>query len=182
VAALNEKHDAISSRAAEAAIIDQVIIDVSTARKSELLEIHQGWVASFDLEQKRILIQRFKGSTDDETRRILWGQLKTLIHEYIHTMAHTRWYDYLKTITDGAKRHTLLEGVAEYLTKIVWTNIDKTSIRTSVEGTYTSDGPIPDVNMYRAAEEAEPLVGIVGARNLFAAYFLGDVELIGGTV
>jgi hypothetical protein len=28
--------------------------------------------------------------------------------------------------------------------------------------------------------EAEQLVGIVGARNAFAAYFLGQVELIGG--
>lgn len=45
----------------------------------------------------------------------------------------------------------------------------------------TSAEPPPAYGGYAQAVEAEQVIGVVGASNMFAAYFLGEVELIGGS-
>jgi len=80
----------------------------------------------------------------------------------------------------------LREGATEYLTKTVLStvNYSDATLRKQVEGPYhdpgTAEAP-PSYGGYAQAVEAEQVVGVVGASNMYAAYFLGEIELIGGS-
>jgi hypothetical protein len=68
---------------------------------------------------------------------------------------------------------------------IVWATINTRDpvLRRAVEGPYfdpAASDPVPPLSTYPQAIDAEQMVGIVGIRNAFAAYLLGEVRLIGG--
>jgi hypothetical protein len=67
----------------------------------------------------------------------------------------------------------------------VWATINTRDpvLRRAVEGPYfdpAASDPVPPLSTYPQAIDAEQMVGIVGIRNAFAAYLLGEVRLIGG--
>jgi len=183
--ALNEEHGAVVSRAPEAAYIEQVKAEVAAAREHDLLEIQKGWPGGADERADLIYVQLFKSADAEENRTSMWIQFQTTIHEYLHTLTHGRYVDHVNNLKDRAKAHALREGMTAFLTEVVWStvNVADPALRAAVEGPFHTPGTpgkIPALESYDAAKEAEQLVGLVGARNAYAAYFLGHVELIGG--
>jgi len=188
VADLNADYGAIVSRGPEKKIIEEVVDDVASKRGAELREIQKGWPGAADPDTHEVFMQLFKSTDDTENRKFMWQSFQTLVHEYIHTLNHSRYRAYTGKLsqTDPARGHTLREGATEYLTKTVLStvNYSDATLRKQVEGPYHDSGAAvapPAYRGYTQAVEAEQVVGVVGASNMYAAYFLGQIELIGGS-
>jgi hypothetical protein len=117
----------------------------------------------------------------------MWDLFQTVVHEYLHTLEHSRYRGYREGLGQQAGGFTLREGVVEYLTHTVLESINyaDADLRRVVEGDFhdpdTTD-PVPTYHGYTERANAEKLAGVVGARNVMAAFFLGDVEKVGGTI
>jgi peptidoglycan hydrolase-like protein with peptidoglycan-binding domain len=188
VADLNADYGAIVSRADEKTIVQEVVDDIAGKRGDELREIQKGWPGAADPDTHEVFMQLFKSADATENRRFMWDSFQTLVHEYIHTLNHSRYRAWSGKLskTDPARGHTLREGATEYLTKTVLSTVDysEAGLRKTVEGPYHDPGIVekpPEYRGYAQAVEAEQVVGVVGASNMYGAYFLGDIELIGGT-
>jgi peptidoglycan hydrolase-like protein with peptidoglycan-binding domain len=183
---LDDEHSADRTRKAEDGIIDRVIDKVATAKQKELLLITATWSAATE-PSGIIKIQRMKSGDDDQDRDTLWKKFGTMIHEYIHSIAHPAWraYKEQKAKADSQAGHVLTEGVTELLTRTVVSQIDLKDqhLHKQVLGKMSDDGELPDLgrdNKYGTERSrAEALVGVVGIHNLYAAYFLGETSLIG---
>ncbi len=187
VASLNSEYGALVDRAPEKKIIEEVVDDIAGKRGPELREIQKGWPGAANPDTHEVFMQLFKSADAKENRKFMWQSFQTLVHEYIHTLNHSRYRAYSKKLsaTDSARGHTLREGVTEYLTKTVLSTVSYSdpALRKQVEGPYHDPGtvePPPTYGGYTQAVEAEQVVGVVGASNMYAAYFLGAIELIGG--
>ena len=153
-----------------------------------LNEIDRGWAATAGGGEINIKI--FKGKTVDKDRDFLWDMFQTLIHEYLHTLADGDYKKYADSFGDTSNEYnTLIEGVDSLLTEIVWSNVEprvnNPDLRAKIEGsTYSKLPPIKvkpaSRRRYPSYTEAIKLANIVGIRNIYAAYFLGDVKKIGG--
>jgi hypothetical protein len=182
--AIDRDHSADRTRAEERAIIDSVLDRVATAHTEELLAITADWSAATD-RRGIIKIQRFKSGDDGTDRDTLWHKFGTMVHEYIHSIAHPKWREYkeLKAQSDSQAGTVLTEGVTELLTRTVLSQVnfaDK-QLQHQVLGKL-DDGSTPDLDRsgYEAAmKRAEALVGVIGIHNLYAAYFLGETSLAG---
>lgn len=158
-----------------------------------LAEIGRGWPA-FNTGRGNISLQLFKDPDEKEDRKFLWGQFQTVIHEYLHTLANPKYDKYAESIggektTEG---NTLIEGVDSLLTETVWSKAKPRAplpeTREKVEPEAFHAGKpfdaslVPDISSqrYSTFPNAVKLVSVVGTRNLYAAYFYGDVKLIGG--
>jgi hypothetical protein len=118
----------------------------------------------------------------------------TLIHEYLHTLAHAKYSNYAEKLggEHSTEGNTLIEGVDSLLTEIAWTNAhDRASsseVREKVEQEAFKAGEPFDEDLlptmphrrYDTYTNAIKLVSVVGIRNLYAAYFQGKIDLIGG--
>jgi len=175
-----KKHGAMSTRAPESTTIDKVHKELMKSREAELLEIHKAWPGSAGAG--KIQLQRYKGANDMESREKLWGLFQTIIHEYLHTITHKTYSDYADNL-GPPKDQTLREGMTDLLTKTVWANVAITEdLRKKVEGPlYDVATPVavPGLSTYSETSQAETLMGIVGQKNCYAAYFHGKVDLIG---
>lgn len=181
VAALDEEHGAIQSRPAEAAIVARVALAMFKKYRTELIETHKGWPGYAD--RGKIFVQRFKDTDNDKNRWSMWGYYQTFIHEYIHTLENPDYKTYRQGIAAQKGGFTLREGTTDYFTKIVWSGIMiDDALRKKIEGGFNDPAKkfkIQELNTYTQSKNAERLAGIVGLRNLAAAFFLGKVELIG---
>ena len=174
----------------EATILDTIADDFTStdAQVDKLNEIDRGWDASAGFGD--INIQIFKKDDPDEDRDFLWDMFQTLIHEYIHTLRTKAYDDFANTFGDGSnENNTLIEGVDSLFDEIVWENVapraNDSKLREAVEGPgYAKLKPITvkpaSRRRYPSYAEAVKLVNVVGIRNLYAAYFQGDVAKIGG--
>jgi hypothetical protein len=181
---LDREHGAIQSRGPEKAIVDRVKAQIVLAKRAELLETHKAWPAF--AENGVVNIQRFKGPTNRHNRWEMWQLFQTVVHEYLHTLEHSRHRGYQGGLGQQAGAFTLREGVVDYFTHTVLESVNygDDALRRIVEGDFYQDGvvdPIPPYEGYPERANAEKLAGVVGARNVMAAFFLGDVERIGGT-
>lgn len=181
---LDREHGAIQSRGPEKAIVDRVKSQIVTAKRAELLETHKAWPAF--AADGIVNIQRFKGATNRHNRWEMWQLFQTVVHEYLHTLEHSRHRGYQGGLDQQAGAFTLREGVVDYFTHTVLESVDygDDALRRVVEGDFYEPGvvdPIPPYQGYPERANAEKLAGVVGARNVMAAFFLGDVEKIGGT-
>lgn len=160
------------------------------AQVKKLNEIDRGWVASAG-GQGDINIQIFKKPTPDEDRDFLWDMFQTLIHEYIHTLADDKYNTFAESFGGDKSNefNTLVEGVDSLLDEVVWTNIahrvKDPNLREKVEGPENAKLPPIDVRpasrrRYPSYPQAVNLVNIVGIRNLYAAYFMGQTDKLGG--
>jgi hypothetical protein len=161
----------------------------TAAQVKKLNEIDRGWDASAGGGQ--INIQLFKKPTPEADRDFLWDMFQTLIHEYIHTLKNPKYDTFAASFggDQSSEFNTLIEGVDSYLDEVVWSNIqpkvDAPALRAEIEGPVDSLKPPIKVKpasrrRYASYAQAIKLVSIVGPRNLYAAYFLGETEKIGG--
>ncbi|MEM9491000.1 MAG: hypothetical protein AAGC55_17760 [Myxococcota bacterium] len=179
---INEEHGAVASRTDERAILERIKNDFIASHRQELLDIQIDWPGLAD--GGRVSIQIFREADDVGDRDFMWDQFATIIHEYIHTLEHADHVAYRSTMDEQRDGLTLREGMCDYFTAMVWDTVDFTPpLRQEVEGPFHDAGTVhtvPDPAFYDSTEQAERAVGIVGVRNAMAAFFRGEVALIGG--
>jgi hypothetical protein len=177
----------------QAKVVEESTVTPEAVKK--LNEIDRGWDASAQAGQ--VNIQLFKkpdlatgplAGPNVADRDFLWDMFQTLIHEYLHTLAHPAYNTFAESFGDNsAQFNTFVEGVDSLLDEIVWSavasRVTDPSLRADVEGpTYSTLPPITVApasrRRYASYAQAVKLVNIVGIRNLYAAYFLGDVSKI----
>lgn len=187
VAALNDRWGVDRSRTAEQADIDSVLDAVTRDFVEDLLAIQRAWPGSS--RRGGAFVQLFKGKTRAGNRTRRWRMFSTLVHEYLHTLANPAWLTFRSRVRDqdASKGHTLVEGVTEFLTLNVISVVNpaEPALRKAVEGDdYDEDAGPPEIHRgggYQAeADRAEKLVSVVGVHNLYAAYFVGQTQLVGG--
>ena len=174
----------------EAAIVLEGLATEFTADKENvrrLNEITRNWRAG--ASGGDILIQIFRGETPEEDRLLFWQMFQIFIHEYLHTLVHLKYEDYAVSFgTQSNEYNTLNEGAVSLLTEIVWENVEPrvADLRDSVEPSIYKDEPpikVPHVSQtgrYASYTEALQLVDLTSIEALYAAYFLGLVDRIGG--
>ena len=178
---LDDEHGADHDRSAEKAIVGLIHADMMAKHRAKLIETHKGWPGYEDGD--KIFIQRFKSATADEQRYERWHFFQTFIHEYLHSLEHHDHLMYRNSLSSIAGGGTLREGTTDYFTKLVWSGVVLDApLRKAIEGPVHDPGKnfaVQPLNTYPEAINAERLVGVVGIRNVAAAFFLGKVELIG---
>ena len=167
----------------------------------KLVEINRGWPATAKKEKGHITLQLFKEKETDPKkqkeaipdRTFMWQTFQTVIHEYLHTLENKDYGEFAEKFGSGSiEFDTLIEGVDSLLTETAWRNVEpkvKTKdLREKVEGpVYAAmdfnPDTVPPIRSYRYATypQALKLADIVGIKNVYAAFFLGKVELIGMT-
>jgi hypothetical protein len=122
----------------------------------------------------------FRATND---REALWNLFHISIHEYLHLLANDKWFEYAYK-QDDARSNVLVEGFCDFLTLNVRASLKITPhLRKQVEGPYyDGKAPLPEIDpgVYAQHAQAEHVVAVVGIHNALAAYFKGEVELIGG--
>jgi hypothetical protein len=179
------------------AVLQEITDEMAAAHLDELLEIHQGWPAAappgqVEIQRNRVLPE--SSSPEDQeradllTRASLYRAFGTMVHEYIHTLAHSRYVHWVDTkITDEFRAHTMREGMTDAFTKIVLEAVDfeDEALRKVIEGPFFVNTPRVDAarvrGYYPTHRNAEAIIAIVGLQNAMAAYFLGEIELVGGS-
>jgi len=188
IASLNAKWAVDRSRTAEQADIDSVLDAVTRDFVKDLLLIQRTWSGSS--RQGAAFVQLFKGKNSAGNRKRRWRIFATLVHEYLHTLANPAWLTFRSHVRDQdkTKGHTLAEGVTEFLTLNVLSVVNpaEPALRKAVEGDDYEENAQPSDAIRRnggyqaEADRAEKLVSVVGVHNLYAAYFVGQTELVGG--
>jgi hypothetical protein len=202
VRALNVAHGARPSLKEDHTPLNPEGIDLAAAAKAELaipsevtrlFEIGRAWDALNSAGD--VSVQTFRGADETKDRRFLWDMFFTLLHEYLHSLSDPK-YRAVETKLGGEATdpgNTLIEGVDSYLTEIVWSHArpraSLLAVRDKVEHEYVAKGrpfdasllPLMPHRRYANYDKAAKLVSIVGIKNLYAAYFLGDVAAIGQT-
>jgi hypothetical protein len=193
---INTEHDAIPERTtvspgetkSEAQILRGVVRTLAAARRTELLEIDRGWDATAG--GGVVNLQRWKRDTPAEQREHFWDVMQTLIHEYLHTLTHSRYSRHAERMPGGDKGlqfNTLIEGMTSALTEVVWANVESraAALGPAVEGSdfvdaSTTLSAIPPIHnrRYPSYHQAMEMISVIGAQNVYAAYFLGKVDLI----
>ena len=199
VKAINLAHDASPSFDEatrplndEAKRIRKVADPFLVSDRTRLFEIGRGWDAF--AQDKDIFIQLFKKPDAQQDRIFMWDMYFTLMHEYLHKLAARKYHDYADKLggEHSTEGNTLIEGVDSLLTEITWASaVGRASlvdIRNKVEPDAVAAGKPFDPDLlpamphrrYDTYEHAVRLVSVVGIRNLYAAYFQGRIDLIGG--
>jgi hypothetical protein len=160
----------------------------SDAHVVRLNEIDRNWPAT--ALGGEVSVQLFRADTPQQERLLLWDMFQTLVHEYIHTLEHDDYHAYATTFGDSSNEYnTLVEGVCSLLTEVVWENVaprvTDTALRTSIEGAANAALPPIDVphasqRRYPSYTEALRLADLVGVEAVYAAFFLGLTDRIGG--
>ena len=177
---------------AQAAVVDGVSAtweDDPQTTADKLIYIDRNWGGAQVGWQ--IYVDMFQTGEVDEDRAARWEMFQTLVHEYGHTLAHKDYRQYASKLKEKSERewNTLMEGVDSLLTDVVWSKSGRRLMahrptRELVEG--KSWAALPPVALgppsaYASITEAQRLLDVVGADNVWTAYFLGKVDRIGGT-
>jgi hypothetical protein len=189
-------HNVDQSRTADfnavTSFIDSFVKVPSNYKK--LVQIQRMWPGEEHPRDHTVYIQlkRWKdpslasGLVDAQARLGYWSSFQTLIHEYIHAAAHA---NFSANAGSGQKRQVLIEGADDWLVTKLWSELEpklptSDALREKVEGKpYKFDKTvIPPLSRYDEWKDVEQIVQKLGANgeaNLVAAYFLGQVQLIG---
>ncbi len=158
-----------------------------------LFDIGRAWTAFSG--GGHISVQVFKNPDAREDRRFMWKSFYVMIHEYLHTLKDERYNTYAEKLGGEHTNEggTLLEGVDSLFSETVWTSAkpraSQPEIREAVEPEAVQAGEpydesllpeVPPAGRYDTYRNAVKLAGAVGIRNLYGAYFYGDLKLIGG--
>jgi len=193
---INKEHDAIPERTtvspgetrSEAQILKNIVRTLAAAHKQRLLEIDRGWDATAG--GGVVNLQRWKRDTPEEQREHYWDVMQTLIHEYLHTLTSARYSNHAAHLPggdSGLQFNTMVEGMTSALTEVVWANVSSrvAALGPAVEGpdfvdAATTMKAVPPIfnRRYPSYSQAMEVISVVGARNVYAAYFLGKVDLI----
>lgn len=202
--ALNASHYADPKFTKENAAINEEakdqekIVTESTATPEavkKLNEIDRGWPGSEGDGQINAQLFR-RPDTPTGTlaglnvpdRDFLWDTFQILIHEYLHTLADPAYNRFAESFGEKSSQfNTLVEGVDSLLDEVVWSVVEPRvadpGLRAEIEGPVYAALPAFTIKpasrrRYDSYVEAVKLVNVVGIRNLYAAYFLGDVSKI----
>lgn len=154
-----------------------------TTTADKVLATWRGWPGLVIGNQ--VYLALYEGSTVEETRRLRWRMFKTVIHEYLHTLAHKKYDKYAETFGNSSAEYTtLIEGVDDVFAGMVWQHVrprmtTDAALREDVEGEpYWRLPPLTpmDPGNYPAHTEAMRLTAEVGLQNVMAAYFLGLLD------
>ncbi len=157
---------------------------------TKLVQIERNWPGS-ESPDRSINVQLFKAETPEKDRLLLWDYFQVLIHEVIHTLVADDYEKYADSLP-AASFNTLIEGADSFLTEVVWTNVEPRvgdhDLREKIEGPQLAAEPaitIPhagELHRYASYTEVLKLVDRVGVESLYAAYFMGLIDRIGGTL
>lgn len=138
-----------------------------------------------------VFIQPYQvNSTAKQKRENRWDLFTTLIHEMMHVVTHPNYAAAADTI-GGTGRKILIEGFAEVMRTELWSGPGKLStrvgnpemapLRQQVEGAALPYDPnvVKDHGYYDQLADATQINAKVGHQNAKAAFFLGQVELMG---
>jgi hypothetical protein len=154
-----------------------------TTTVDKVLAAWRGWPGI--VLGSQVYLALYEGSTVEETRRLRWSMFKTVIHEYMHTLADKEFDTYALSFGNSSPHYTtLIEGVDDVFSGMVWQHVRPSmttdaDLRKDVEGEpYWKLPPLTpiDPGNYSAHTEAMGLVAEVGLKNVMAAYFLGLVD------
>ena len=112
----------------------------TAAQVRRLNEIDRGWDATANPRTKDVNIQLFRPTGGvKEDQDFMWDTFQTLIHEYLHTLAHSRYARFADSFgRSSPENNTLMEGVDSFLSEVVWATIqprvNDTGLREKVEG------------------------------------------------
>jgi hypothetical protein len=193
---INTEHDAIPERTtlspgesrSEAQILRGAVTTIAAAREKVLLEIDRGWDATAG--GGVVNLQRWKKDTPAGQREHFWDMMQTLIHEYLHTLTSPIYSAHAAGMPggrSGLQFNTLIEGMTSALTEVVWANVVSRvgTLGPAVEGpdfvdASTTLAAVPPIfnRRYPSYSQAMEMISVVGARNIYAAYFTGKVDLI----
>ena len=196
IARINAEHDATPNFTdppnAEAKLLNDVFTRYLAvpANVKKLVEIVRNWPGS-ENPDRSINVQIFRAETPEKDRFLLWDYFQVLIHEVLHTFVSDPYEKYAETLP-AASFNTLMEGACSFLTEVVWTNVEPRvaghDLREKIEGPELAAKPAIDVphasqlHRYASYTEVLHLVDLVGVQNLYAAYFLGEIDRIGGVL
>jgi hypothetical protein len=193
---INAEHNAVPTRTTpskkggdlESTILERVATAFAKAQGEKLIKIDRAWPGTAGGGQ--VNLEMWKAPTDDGNRLVFWRAFQTMIHEYLHTLAHPDYNAYVHSFAYGTpQQNTLDEGVDSLLTETVWSNVvlraASPALRTVVEGpTYAAlpfnPALVPSIQTqrYPSYAQAKAVMSVTGIPNLYAAYFLGKVDLI----
>lgn len=201
--AINAEHDAVPERTtlspgetrSEAQILRGAVVTLAEAQETRLLEIDRGWEGT--ASDGIVSLQRWRVADEPGQsagfgqRHHFWDVFQTLIHEYLHTLTHAAYYAYANTLPGGDRGqqyNTLIEGMTSAMTEIVWVNVAP-KVRTEsfarqieadtfVDADHSTAACPVVPRRYPSYHQAMELISIVGPRNVFAAYLLGEVDMI----
>jgi hypothetical protein len=195
---INHEHGAVVTRTtlspgeseAEATILDRVVNNRGTHHEAALLDIDRGWEGV--AVPGMVWLQRWRRPTRAGQREHFWDTLQIMMHEYIHTLEHPAYRAYALSQPGGAQGlqyNTLIEGMCSAFTETAWANVRITpAMARRVEGrdrgtAADTAAAVPDVSnrRYGSFNEAMAMISVVGPRNAYAAYFLGEVDLVRGS-
>ena len=123
---LDKQHSADRTRPVEAGIIKNVLAGLARDNTDKLMLITATWSASTD-KAGHIKLQRTKShGGDDGDRNKLWKKFGTMMHEYLHSLVHPNWRIHRGDMrdTDPQGAHVLSEGVTEFLTRAVVSQVN----------------------------------------------------------
>jgi hypothetical protein len=187
---IDREHHANQTRRREATILRSVINELARSHTRQLQEINRGWEGEQDPVTHRIFMQRWPNDPPGEAnhltqRHAFWETFQIFMHEYLHALTHDR-YGTMASSLDEQRENTLTEGMTSLMTEIAWANVNPRdpALRQLVEGPFATlafhPDTVPDLanRRYASYEQAVRVVATVGIRNVYAAYFLGRVDLI----
>ncbi len=147
------------------------------------------------LEHKVIRIQVIRAPAPWQDQQELWRKFLILSHELLGLREHPQRVDYRKRLGVGSHaRDALAEGVVSLLTEIAWSDdlprVSDPASRAAIQGEHALEPsprpdpmPRPAFDRYASMAEFMRVLHVAGsARNLFAAFFLGDVDKVTGPV
>ena len=128
--------------------------------------------------------------SDAAIRSRRWNQFTTLVHELCHRLQHDNYRKFKSRLEkkDPVAHNTYSEGVNEFMTRVALAtvNLGDQRLRKQVEGSSYQQSDEPSADVLSRSKYATPfdlankLVGTIGVNNLYAAYFLGQTDLLGG--
>ncbi len=167
------------------AYLDATPADINIKR---INDIDRAWFGK--ASQGEVYVSLIRPDDPVEERLLRWTGFQMLIHEYMHTLTHPDYRAYAESFsTSSPQYNTLMEGVDCVLSEVVWEHVapkvTNPDIRLTVEGSESAKLPpieVPHASQrrYPSYAEALALANIGGIEAVYAAFFLGRVERIGG--
>lgn len=207
--AAKEAHHAFENAAAAQAIENQVISHYSgrtaptvagevaalasvgmaaSERARRLTIIDRMWPGAAG--RGRVSVAAREGASSAETRGIYWGLFKTMLHEYLHTTENTAYSAWYRGLRESHHRTTYQEGVTDLFTLRTWRSVCPVEVAANRAFRQRIQGHAdPDLDMravggepshYAELAEARQIEALIGEANLKAAYFRGNVAVLGG--